>query len=257
MKWNRKGMIVCLILFICLTGLLLVKRYEKEPVVEKENSYGTEEDVVVPFVATTTGTAVSSEDKKTSDKKKKEKKTKKEKAKEENVSSSVEKKQSVKEKEERKKITKTTINPTISPKKDSTPTPAVTTQSEKEKKKEVYLSIQCLSIMNHRELWKDGLEIVVPSSGYFYNDKVVFVEGETVYDIMKRVCDEKKIALDAVYTILYKTYYIKGIGNLYEFDCGEESGWKYRVNDEMPGVGCSSYIVKEGDKIEFFYDYEY
>ena len=49
------------------------------------------------------------------------------------------------------------------------------------------------------------------------------------------------------------TVYIKGISNLYERDCGELSGWIYMVNDKVPGYGCSQYILKDGDKIEFVY----
>ena len=54
-------------------------------------------------------------------------------------------------------------------------------------------------------------------------------------------------------TAVYNSAYIEGIGNLYEFDCGERSGWKYSVNGEVPRVGCSGVKVKPSDKIVFFY----
>ncbi len=40
---------------------------------------------------------------------------------------------------------------------------------------------------------------------------------------------------------MYNSYYVEGIGNLYEFDCGKESGWMYKVNGRFPNYGCSSY----------------
>ena len=47
--------------------------------------------------------------------------------------------------------------------------------------------------------------------------------------------------------------YIEGIDNLYEFSCGELSGWMYCVNEEYPHVGCSSIKVQDGDEIEWHY----
>ena len=47
--------------------------------------------------------------------------------------------------------------------------------------------------------------------------------------------------------------YIRGINNLYEYDCGSVSGWMYKVNGDFPNVGCSDYKLSEGDSIEFLY----
>jgi len=50
--------------------------------------------------------------------------------------------------------------------------------------------------------------------------------------------------------------YISGINHIYEFDYGELSGWMYRVNGGTPSVGCGSYILSDGDKIEWLYTCE-
>ena len=47
--------------------------------------------------------------------------------------------------------------------------------------------------------------------------------------------------MDANYTPAYKTYYVRGIHQLYELDCGNLSGWTYQVN------------VKAGDVIAWRY----
>lgn len=83
--------------------------------------------------------------------------------------------------------------------------------------------------------------------------EVKYETGDTVYDILARVCKEKKIQLDANYTPLYSAYYVKGINQLYEFDCGERSGWTYSVNGYFPNYGCSKYEVSDGDVIEWRY----
>ncbi len=128
--------------------------------------------------------------------------------------------------------------------------------TEKPKVSLISFEIQCHRIMNHKELWKDGIEEIIPENGIFYSGSVDYEEGKNVYDLLKKICKDNNIAMDSKYTPMYGTYYIQGIGNLYEFDCGEQSGWKYSVNGDIPNVGCSSYSVKEGDVIVFFYDYE-
>ena len=70
-----------------------------------------------------------------------------------------------------------------------------------------------------------------------------FTEGESVFDVLKRVCRENKIHMEFSETPVYQSAYIEGIGNLYEFDCGEGSGWMYRVNGEFPNYGCSRYTA--------------
>lgn len=139
------------------------------------------------------------------------------------------------------------------------PTPTVQPQKSEdpERENQVSLQIQCTAILRRRDLWKDGLEEVVPQNGIFFHGMCAVREGDSVYDILKRVTDEQHIVLDSQYTPLYGSYYVRGIGNLYEFDCGPESGWRYRVNGEIASIGCSSYKVKSGDTIVFFYDYQY
>ena len=78
---------------------------------------------------------------------------------------------------------------------------------------------------------------------------VTFYEGESVFDVLKRVCREKGIHLEASWTPMYNSAYIEGINNLYEFDCGELSGWMYRVNGWYPNYGCSRYALSDGDVV--------
>jgi hypothetical protein len=122
---------------------------------------------------------------------------------------------------------------------------------------QVTFQIQCKEILNKKELWKSGIEEIIPENGVFYTGSCSYSEGDTVYDLLKRICTENQIALDSQYTPIYGTYYIRGIGNLYEFDCGDESGWKYSVNGVLPSVGCSGYSLKNGDDVVFYYDYKY
>ena len=82
---------------------------------------------------------------------------------------------------------------------------------------------------------------------------VSFTAGETVFDVLKRICSERNIQIEYSYTPLYGSYYIEGINHLYEFDCGQQSGWMYKVNGWFPNYGCSSYKLEDGDTIVWCY----
>ena len=94
----------------------------------------------------------------------------------------------------------------------------------------------------------------VPADGWILKEvEVEFKKGQTVFDVLKDITKKKSIQLEYSFTALYGSYYIEGIHNLYEFDCGELSGWEYCVNGKFPAFGCSKYVLKDGDKIEWKY----
>ena len=96
--------------------------------------------------------------------------------------------------------------------------------------------------------------LVLPEDGIIYAEKTVaFYEGESVFDVLLRETRANKIHMEFESTPMYNSNYIEGIHNLYEFDCGELSGWMYRVNGWFPNYGCSRYQLKDGDKVEWMY----
>ena len=84
-------------------------------------------------------------------------------------------------------------------------------------------------------------------------EKLILSPGESVFDVLYRTLKDKGIHIEFVDTPMYNSVYVEGIGNLYEFDCGDTSGWTYTVNGESPMHGSSQHIVKPGDDIEFIY----
>ena len=112
------------------------------------------------------------------------------------------------------------------------------------------IEIRCDTILNNMGQLSPGKEGYVPSGGVILRTVTVgFNKGETVFDVLSRTCKEKGIQLEYSYTPMYGSYYIEGINNLYEFDCGNQSGWMYKVNGWFPNYGCSSYNLKDGDSI--------
>lgn len=115
-------------------------------------------------------------------------------------------------------------------------------------------SIECSTILNNWDNFKASKKDFVPSDGWVIAPvEVEYTPGETVYDILYRICKDKQIQMDASYTPAYGTYYVKGINQLYEFDGGELSGWMFSVNGWFPNYGCSKYEVSDGDVIEWRY----
>ena len=82
---------------------------------------------------------------------------------------------------------------------------------------------------------------------------VEFTAGQSVFDVLLATVKAQAIHMEYQNTPMYETAYIEGIGNLYEFDCGSESGWMYKVNGWFPNYGCSSYTLSDGDVIVWCY----
>ena len=115
-------------------------------------------------------------------------------------------------------------------------------------------SIECSTILNNLDqLDPDKLEMVPSGGTILARTTVTFSEGESVYDVLQRLCQSKGIHMESSWTPIYNSAYVEGIHNLYEFDCGSLSGWMYRVNGWYPNYGCSRYQLADGDVVEWRY----
>ena len=136
------------------------------------------------------------------------------------------------------------------------PLPVEPEDQEVDKKKTYTctFSIECSTILNNlKDLDPDKRELVPVGGVILAPTKVTFYEGESVFDVLQRVCKEKGIHMESSWTPIYNSAYIEGIHNLYEFDCGELSGWMYRVNGWYPNYGCSRYQLVDGEVVEWRY----
>ena len=116
------------------------------------------------------------------------------------------------------------------------------------------ISISCASILNNMDNCADGKKDLVPKDGWILKPVTVsFTEGESVFDVLERTCKSNAIHLEFESDPVYGSAYIEGIGNLYEFDVGELSGWMYKVNDRFPNYGCSLCRLKDGDAVSWVY----
>lgn len=107
---------------------------------------------------------------------------------------------------------------------------------------EVSLLISCDTVIGKRD--------DIPENGEILSLSLGIGNGDTVRDVLVRAAKENGIKIDADGG---KNYYVRGIENVSEFDFGDLSGWMYRVNGEFPSVGCSEYVLRDNDVIEWLY----
>ena len=103
-----------------------------------------------------------------------------------------------------------------------------------------------------------GTEITVrmtikADSGYWFNGSVTIPgKGATVYHALIKALDEAGMS-----QVGAESGYVRSISKdgktLSEFDNGENSGWLYKVNGDLPDVGLTSYAIKDGDRIVWYY----
>ncbi|MBR4320571.1 MAG: DUF4430 domain-containing protein, partial [Oscillospiraceae bacterium] len=107
----------------------------------------------------------------------------------------------------------------------------------------VQITIRCDTLLDKAD------SEYIPSDGIILEmTEIPLSEGETVYDILTQTAQIYHIQMEH-----NSSFYISGIHYLYEMQYGDLSGWMYRVNGELPSVGCAEYILHDGDVIEWLY----
>ena len=138
----------------------------------------------------------------------------------------------------------------------TTTTTTATTTTTTQAQLTCTVSVRCDTILAKDKMDKlsQPKRDIVPANGVILQSRAVsFTEGESVFDVLKRVAQSERLHLDFDNNPMYSSAYIAAIGNLYEKDGGDLSGWMYRVNGAYPNYGCSRYTLKAGDVVEWIY----
>lgn len=116
------------------------------------------------------------------------------------------------------------------------------------------LSVSCATILDNMDKLTPGKGELVPADGWLLPEtEAAFSQGESVFDVLKRELQSRNIHFEYTTSALYDSAYVEGIGNLYEFDCGELSGWKWAVNGEFISYSSSEFILSDGDAVTWVY----
>ena len=122
----------------------------------------------------------------------------------------------------------------------------------------VTVSIRCDTILDNYDKLDPKLqdEKYVPADGVILKPtRYVLRPGDTAFDVLNRAVRHEQIQMEfqGAKDNAYASAYIQGINYLYEFSCGNLSGWMYRVNGEFPSYGISRYQLKDKDELELVY----
>lgn len=116
------------------------------------------------------------------------------------------------------------------------------------------VAISCADVLANPNSVDSALLELLPEDGFLLQEtEVTFEEGENAFDALQRTCEAAGLHMEFTETPAYNSVYIQGIGNLYERDAGEMSGWLYEVNGTSPDVGCNQYELQDGDAVVFIY----
>jgi len=118
------------------------------------------------------------------------------------------------------------------------------------------LTIRCDTLLDssNKDKLSAAKQTLVPKDGIILSEeRVPFEEGQTVFDVLKKELQSRNMQFEFEDNALSGPGYMDGICNLYEFDCGDLSGWMYSVNGTFPSVSCAQYKLSAGDKIVWAY----
>lgn len=119
--------------------------------------------------------------------------------------------------------------------------------TEPEGELSAFISIDCSTAVDYDSTLRSNPVVLKKT-------EISFNESETVFDLLTKACKLNTLQLD--FKGSGDSVYVSGIDYLYEFDCGELSGWEYSVNGKFPSVGCNAYEAKDGDVICWLYTCE-
>ncbi len=114
------------------------------------------------------------------------------------------------------------------------------------------VSVDCSDVLAALDALPDGVQELIPEDGMMLRPITVeFSEGESAFDAFVTAAQTAKLQYETDGS--GESAYLVGIGNLYAGDSGENSGWLFEVNGEMPSVSCGQYELEDGDEVVFRY----
>ncbi|MGN0454770.1 MAG: DUF4430 domain-containing protein [Ruminococcus sp.] len=112
----------------------------------------------------------------------------------------------------------------------------------------VQVKIDCTTALDKLS---DDLKDYIPTDGIIADEAVSYSDGDTAFSVLTKVTKSNKIQLD--YTGSEPSVYVRGISNLYEFSCGNLSGWMVNINGNYIQTSASEAEVKPGDTVAWRY----
>ena len=115
----------------------------------------------------------------------------------------------------------------------------------------VTISISCVTLLNYLDVYEGDANAIPKDGEILPAVSVELYENDTAYTLLKRVCREKKIEVDGEWDA--DSAYITQIDSVSECAAGPLSAWLFTVNGTIPDVDSQSYLLEDGDVVEWRY----
>jgi chemotaxis protein histidine kinase CheA len=142
----------------------------------------------------------------------------------------------------------------------TTTAPTKTPVTHEAKKEVVTVSVRVDTLLKpeHYKRLPEALQQrkYVPANGVIIEASTYTIEkGDTAWTATRKALQKNDVHFEyeGEGETGYGSIYVEGINHIYEKQAGSLSGWMYAVNGKAPGVGASSYEVKDGDHITWHY----
>jgi hypothetical protein len=95
-----------------------------------------------------------------------------------------------------------------------------------------------------------SMRIVTPTWSLEYTGERTM--NVTVVEFLHEAAQALNISIEEVYYSSYHSYFVSGINRVVNGDDGLY--WQYYVNGSFPLVGCSQYVLHDGDMVEWRFE---
>jgi hypothetical protein len=118
----------------------------------------------------------------------------------------------------------------------------------------VTFSIRADILLANMQMLDGDKHELIPADGIILPAKqAAAYEGDSVFDILQRETRNAQMHMAARFTPIINEAYVEAINNIYAYDAGPLSGWKFSVNGVFPDISASSFIVNPGDTVIWAY----
>ena len=113
----------------------------------------------------------------------------------------------------------------------------------------VTLSVSCAALLDRLDTYTGDVDAIPEDGMIIPATEVELYENDTAYTLLKRVCTENDIALEAK---LYDFVYVDRIGGISPDSRGF---WLFVINGEIPPLDVQSYPLQDGDVVKWCFTF--
>ena len=133
---------------------------------------------------------------------------------------------------------------------------AMASCKKKEEGIKTTVSIDVSKIFDHEaDLNKDKADFVPEDGMILKKVTVVIGKDSNALDQLREACEDNDVQIEVSESQYGK--FVDGLGQIYSGDCGEWSGWMFKVNGKWAELGADATVLNENDEVEWVFVCDY